>query len=328
MGELAADWLTGKRALESAAQAEKGNSDRAREADLERWALVVGEVRGRSPTADHPALTTLSLDDFSEEVLIGAMAAAKRRWSDATVARMLSTLRGFTRWLRRSGHLVVDPLDGELFRAPAPGQRRPRAPEGNDVERMLAAAAQAPRPRQRLFWPTRDAALLRFLATTGARAEEACGVSIAELDRRAERPIWRVGRSKGAKPRDVPLPRATVEAIDDWLAARVRPGEGRRALTARRVDPLFVRSDGSALSPQTLDRIVRGMAERAGVVLPDGASAHAFRHHYGVTLALRGVPQTVISQLMGHADPRTTSIYTTVASQQLIAALDDAGLLD
>jgi len=55
--------------------------------------------------------------------------------------------------------------------------------------------------------------------------------------------------------------------------------------------------------------------------------AHAFRHSYGVTLALRGVPQAVIGQLMGHADPRTTSIYTTVASGALIAVLDDAGLL-
>jgi len=49
--------------------------------------------------------------------------------------------------------------------------------------------------------------------------------------------------------------------------------------------------------------------------------------HYGVTLALRGVPAALISRLMGHADPRTTAIYTTVAATQLIAALDDAGLL-
>ncbi len=46
-----------------------------------------------------------------------------------------------------------------------------------------------------------------------------------------------------------------------------------------------------------------------------------------VTLALRGVPQAAISQLMGHADPRTTAIYTTVASSALIGVLDDAGLL-
>ena len=167
----------------------------------------------------------------------------------------------------------------------------------------------------------------RFLASTGARAEEVCGATIGELDRRAERPIWRVGRSKGDKTRDVPLPRSTVDAIDEWLAERAQPAKGRSALPARPTDPLFVRPDRSALSPQALDRLVRGLAGRAGVVLSAGAAAHAFRHHYGVTLALRGVPGSVISQLMGHADPRTTSIYTTVASTQLITALDDAGLL-
>ncbi|HVL05854.1 MAG TPA: tyrosine-type recombinase/integrase [Acidimicrobiales bacterium] len=326
--ELADDWLTAKRALESAAQAEKGHSDRARRADLERWSVVLGEVRGRSPAPDQAPMASLMLSDLSAEVLVGAMAAAKRRWSDATVARMLSTLRGFTRWLHRAGHLATDPLDGDLFRAPARPERRPKAPDTEDLERMLSAAQEASSSRQRMFWPTRDAALLRFLATTGARAEEACGVTIGELDRRAERPIWRVGRAKGGKARDVPLPRTTLDAIDDWLAERVRPDEGRRALKARRADPLFVRPNGTPLSPQALDRVVRGLAHRAGVVLPEGAAAHAFRHHYGVTLALRGVPQAVISQLMGHADPRTTAIYTTVASTQLIAALDDAGLLD
>ena len=168
---------------------------------------------------------------------------------------------------------------------------------------------------------------MRFLVGTGARAEEVCGVTIGELDRRAERPIWRIGRSKGGKTRDVPLPRATVNSIDEWLAERARPAGDRSALSARPQDLLFVRPDGSALSPQALDRLVRGLAVRAEVVLPAGAAAHAFRHHYGVTLALRGVPGNVISQLMGHADPRTTSIYTAVASTQLIAALDDAGLL-
>ena len=326
--ELAEDWLTAKRALESAEQAEKGNSDRARRADLKRWALVLGEVRGRPPAGAEPLFARLRLSDLSEDVLVGAMAAAKVRWSDATVARMLSTLRGFTRWLHRAGHLSSDPLDGDLFRAPTRPERRPRSPDAEDVERMLSAANDEPGTRQRMFWPTRDAALLRFLATTGARAEEACGVLIGELDRRAERPIWRVGRSKANKTRDVPLPRSTVDAIDAWLAERVQPGKERRALKARRADPLFVRADGTAFSTQALDRVVRGLAHRAGVVLPKGAATHAFRHHYGVTLALRGVPLTVISQLMGHADPRTTAIYTTVASQQLIAALDDAGLLD
>jgi site-specific recombinase XerD len=325
--ELVEDWLSAKRALESATQGAKGNSDRARRSDLDRWALVIGEAHGRTPCDDQPLVSALALSDLSEEALVSAMALAKRRWSDATVARMLSTLRGFTSWAHRRGHLASDALDGDLFQAPARPQRRPRAPEDEDVERILAAAGDEPGGRQRMFWPARDVALVRFLASTGARAEETCGAKIGEVDRRAERPMWRVGRSKGAKTRDVPLPRSTVDAIDDWLAVRAQPAKGRGALPARPADPLFVRPDGSALSPQALDRVVRGLAQRAGVVLPAGAAAHAFRHHYGVTLALRGVPGSVISQLMGHADPRTTSIYTTVASTQLIAALDDAGLL-
>ena len=295
---------------------------------MDRWALAIGEALGRPHTDGQPLVSGLALSDLSEEVLVGAVAVAKSRWSDATVARMLSTLRGFTRWAHRRGYLAADPLDADLFQAPSRPQRRPRAPQDEDVERILAAAGDEPRGRQRMFWPARDVALMRFLVGTGARAEEACGVTIGKLDRRAERPIWRVGRSKGGKTRDVPLPRSTVDAIDDWLAERARPVENRRALTARPTDPLFVRADRSALSPQALDRLVRGLAGRAGVVLPAGAAAHAFRHHYGVTLALRGVPGNVISQLMGHADPRTTSIYTTVASTQLITALDDAGLLD
>ncbi|MDQ1492337.1 MAG: integrase/recombinase XerD [Actinomycetota bacterium] len=326
--ELAEDWLAAKRALESAAQAEKGNSDRARRADLGRWALIL-TGNGRPDELEDPeaALAELRLSDLHFEALIGAVGAAKARWSDATVARMLSTLRGFTRWLTRTGHLSADPLDDDLLRAPPRPQRRPKALSAEDVDRFLATAAQPAPPRQRIWWPTRDFALVRFLATTGARAEETCAVRIGDIDRRAERPIWRVNTAKGDKTRDVPLPRLAVTALDTWLAERSEPGPKRSALVARRADPLFVRPNGTPLSEQALDRIIRGLAQRAGVVLPAGAAAHAFRHHYGVTLALRGVPTAVISQLMGHADPRTTAIYTTVAATQLIAALDDAGLL-
>ena len=101
VAELVEDWLTAKRALETAAQATKGNSDRARRSDLDRWALAIGESQGRPQPDDENLVSTLALSDLSEEVLVSAMAVAKRRWSDATVARMLSTLRGFTRWAHR-----------------------------------------------------------------------------------------------------------------------------------------------------------------------------------------------------------------------------------
>ena len=328
VAELAEQWLTAKRALESAGQAAKGHSDRARRADLARWGrlLTAGsqdpdEELGLDVATD---LAGVGLGDLNTDALVGAVAAAKKAWSDATVARMLSTLRGFTRWLTRRQALVLDPCDSELLRVSSRGQRRPRAVEDADVEAMVGAAQAEPTGRQQMFWPVRDVALLRFLAGTGARAEEICGATLGEIDRRPERPIWRVGRSKGGKQRDVPLRRDTVDALDEWLAARAAHFPGR---APGRAAPLFVRTDGSELTERTLDRLLRAIALRAAVGLPAGAAAHAFRHHYGVTLALRGVPQAAISQLMGHADPRTTAIYTTVAASALIGVLDDAGLL-
>ncbi len=329
VADLAEQWLTAKRALESAGQAAKGHSDRARRADLARWGRLLAAPRNGATDEDTALdvttdLAKVTLSDLDTDQLVTAVATAKKAWSDATVARMLSTMRGFTRWLARRQLLSVDPCDSELLRVSARAQRRPRAVEETDVEAMVAAARAEPTGRQQMFWPARDVALLRFLAGTGARAEEICGATIGEIDRRPERPIWRVGRSKGGKQRDVPLRRDTVDAIDHWLENRTMTLPGR---APGRAAPLFVRTDGTPLTERTLDRLLRAIALRAAVGLPAGAAAHAFRHHYGVTLALRGVPQPAISQLMGHADPRTTAIYTTVAASALIGVLDDAGLL-
>ncbi len=139
VAELAEAWLTSKRANESAEQAEKGNSDRARRADLGRWALLIAEAVGRSPADDDSPINGLDLDDLSEDVLAAATAASKRRWSDATSARMLSTLRSFSRWLYRTGRITTDPLEGDVFRGPPRRERRPKALGEEDVERIHRA---------------------------------------------------------------------------------------------------------------------------------------------------------------------------------------------
>lgn len=327
--ELADVWLTTKRSLESAEQVEKGNSDRARRADLDRWSSVLEEVVRGTPAngQSEPLMRSIRREDLTAEHLVAAVAKAKGRWSDATVARMLSTMRGWCRWLVRGGHLATDPMTDDFLQSPSRQAPRPRAISAADVDRLALEAAQAPPKGTRLYLPVRDVALVRFMAATGARTEEVCGARVGEIDRRAERPIWRVGRSKGGKRRDVPLGATTTATLDAWLAWRTTGPEGQTLGSPDPAAPLFIRTGGGALNPQALNRIVIGLGRRAGVVFPHGAAAHAFRHHFGETLALRGMPLTVISQLLGHADPRTTSIYTTVAAIQLIDAMDDAGLL-
>lgn len=134
--------------------------------------------------------------------------------------------------------------------------------------------------------------------------------------------------TKGGKRREVPLPQRVVDALDGYLAERRQRAVPASAFTVAPTAPLFVRNDGSPFNVNFLDRLVRRVAADAGVSMPGDAAAHAFRHHFGVQLALRGVPVPAIQELLGHADPRTTSIYMRMAGRHLTAALDDAGWLD
>ena len=128
--------------------------------------------------------------------------------------------------------------------------------------------------------------------------------------------------AKGNKPRNVPVSRRTLTAVDDYLEERARL-HGSPTDTSR----LFVRRDGSPLTQQLIDRMLRRLAASAAITPPEGAMAHALRHAYGMDLAMRGVPLSVIQQLLGHDDPRTTSIYTAAHAEDLSAALADAGVL-
>lgn len=327
--ELAEDWLAMKRTRTSDYQLAKGNSDRARRSDLCRMARLICFVTGRDH-ADWGAPVDLTVDlgrctlaDFSTETIGRAVDAARTAFEPATVRRTVSSVRGFTRWLTARGHLRHDPGADEEFTLPALSPAGPRSLETNAVDALRAVAAGEPPAGSRgLWWPTRDAAIVEVLAGCGLRAEELCSAACGWLDQRPAHPVLRV-TGKGGKTRDVPVPRRALDRLDAYAAERAvlhgtPPGPA---------DALFVRRDGRPLDRGVLDRIVRGLASRAGVDLPPGAAAHSLRHHYGTTLALHGVHMALLSQLMGHADPKTSAIYTRVAAAHLIDALAEAGLL-
>ena len=330
--ELAERWLAQKSAGESSVQARKGNSDRARRADLCRWGQVlkspdanrtIVDRSRRLPTldlaVDLAGLTTADLDGVN---LTAAVARARARWSDATVVRMTSTLRGLIAWSVRRGQLAADPFDEErdVLKIPdRPDHREVHALSDSGYDDLLAAAAVDPPAGTRQFWPERDLAIVQFLASTGARAEELCGARLSHFDTVSERvTIWSVDTSKGSMKREVMIPAATWTAIDTWNRVR-----GPHSPT----DPLFTRRNGLAMTPSVLNHLLKALATRAGVELPAGAAAHSFRHRYGTVRADRGVQDHVLAELMGHRDPRTTRIYTKPSRAKLISALDEAGLL-
>ncbi len=337
LSDLAEDWLTGLRlggSRGSRSESSAGtisNVERARRGDLKNWALSLHAALGRTPTQGETlgAVTFggLTAEDLTSECLIEAFRHLQRNRAPSTIKRHLSTLRGFCRWLTTRGHLSTDPtLDDHLaYRTVVELEVRAFTP--HDVKAMIDVAA-TPLPRVRSAWPTRDQAIVDFLASTGVRAAEACALQLRDVAQ-GEDPLVLVRRAtKSGRSRSIPLPHRVLGRLDYYLTERDRRATEESAFaTEDRRSPLFVRNNGAAFSTDALYHLIRRLAHQAATTVPENALIHAFRHHYGLQLALRRVPVPTIQQLMGHADPRTTSIYTRHAPQDLITALDDAGWL-
>lgn len=323
LADLALDWCHIKSVT---AASTSGNSDRARRSDLSRWARAIRSVRGDEVDADlildlETDLASLTTADLSSDRLLRALDQLKRNYSPSTMQRQMSSMRGFCRWLVTRGHLDSSPFDDEMLQVRGRSEQAVRAFTPADVEAMIAAADDPP-SAARSAWPARDAAVIDLLASTGTRNGECVALRIGDIGG-ADRPVLYIQRgTKSGRAREVPIAAHTMRRLRTWLDERQTRGI---ASTPR--DPLFVRNDGREFTTDALYHLVKRLAHAAAAHLPDDALVHGLRHHFGLQLAVRGVPPATLQQLMGHSDPRTTSIYTRHASYDLINALDDAGWL-
>ncbi len=331
LAELAEDWLAAKRVGNR--PDDPGNSDRARRADLNRWAGALIAVLGRESGESHEGLVGWSFVTVTELASSDLTVAASGWLADQQLAvstrqRMLATLRGWCSWLTRRGHLTTDPTDADEVRL----RSTDRDLDGktftvDEVDLLLDAASRQPADNQRSYWPVRDVAVVSVLAFCGLRVSELANLTAASYVCDVERPVFKVRGSKGGKGRVVPIPTRTTQAIDVYLAERAEEAGSSPALAIRPRGRLFVSNDARPLSQQQLDRQLRQFCARTEVDRPDGAMAHGLRHFYGSQLAVRGVPLPIIQQLMGHTNPATTTIYTRATASDTTGVLDDAGWL-
>nr|WP_141962960.1 site-specific tyrosine recombinase XerD [Actinoallomurus bryophytorum] len=217
-----------------------------------------------------------------------------------SAARAVVAVRGLHRFAVREGLSAVDPAQG--VRPPAPPRRPPKAITIEDVERLLAAAGPGGTERD-----LRDRALLELLYGTGARISEAVGLEVGDVDL-ADAVVRLHG--KGAKDRVVPVGRYAREALEAYLL-RARPvlnagGQGGAAL--------FLNARGGRLSRQSAWSTLRSAAGRAELT---DVSPHTLRHSFATHLLDGGADVRVVQELLGHASPATTQIYTLVTVDRL-----------
>jgi site-specific recombinase XerD len=252
-----------------------------------------------------------------------------------TVAKQLSAIRGFARWLSMVPELRIDPRIQQIRVKAGP----PPAPRALSPEQLGTLLAMPDRATMR---GRRDRAILEVLARAGLRRSELCALrwdDVVEVprwpdprlrDAVAERPAdetaWalRVEHSKRGRSRLVPLARPVVAALEAWRAtsasARTRSSQSRSRLfvTLTRARE----QDGRPLAPGAIGKIVAAYAAAADLP-PTLRSPHVLRHTFCTAIAEReGLD--VVAELAGHADVRTSKRYVTVTGARTRNAIDQA----
>ncbi|MDA1347513.1 MAG: tyrosine recombinase XerC, partial [Chloroflexi bacterium] len=211
-----------------------------------------------------------------------------------SVARKLSTLRTFLAWLVRQGVLEADPL-------PKRGvmkldKRLPRFLSQDEAERLV----QAPETSEPLG--PRDRALLELIYAGGLRVSEARGLNVSEVNLQT-REVRVTG--KGSKQRIVLMGNSARDALMLYLQ-ELRPKlAGPDSGMA-----LFLNRLGGRLSQRSIQLKVRKYAGKVG--LGSGVHTHTLRHSFATHLLEGGADLRVVQELLGHASPATTQIYTHV----------------
>jgi integrase/recombinase XerC len=296
----------------------------AYEGDLAQFIELAARERGT-------AAADLSPDDLDLGAIRAYMGELHRQGhARASVARKLSALRAFGRFLRREGWLEADPTS--LAVSPKRDRRIPAHLSVDEMSRLLEMP-DASEPLGR-----RDRAILELFYASGLRLSELVGLDLDDVNLSAR--MVRV-MGKGAKERLVPFNGAAADSLRAWLRDRAslcaQPSTGappplvrragRAAAAGRRGarpaparstgrDPLFVNFRGTRLTGRSVQRLVARYVAACSTRF--GISPHALRHSFATHLLQRGADLRAIQELLGHVQLSTTQRYTHVNAAQLL----------
>ena len=231
------------------------------------------------------------------------------RVDSRSVARKLSALRHFYKHLLVDRRMAHDPTLN--LESPRQWKVLPKSLAASEVESMITAAGQRPRPPSRLAaaMAERDRAMLEVLYAGALRVSELAAARLEDLKLDLG---YLLVRGKGDKERIVPLGAPAQQALRRYL------GEARTALEAGKSSPLvFIGRGGRRLTRQRVWQLVRA----AALVNGRHASPHMLRHSCATHMVEGGADLRTIQTILGHADISTTQFYTHVALDRLKTVL-------
>lgn len=214
---------------------------------------------------------------------------------ERSIARILSGIRSFYKFLVLDGYLEQDPT--ELLESPKIGKHLPEVLSVEEIDAIEGIINVSTPEGQR------DRAAIEVLYSCGLRVSELCNLLLSDLF--LDEGFLRV-TGKGNKQRLVPISERAIRELKSWFAFRnsinIKPGEE---------DYVFI----SAARKKHLSRItvfhnIKVYAEQAGI--QKTISPHTFRHSFATHLLEGGANLRAIQTMLGHESISTTEIYTHI----------------
>lgn len=227
----------------------------------------------------------------------------EKNFNNRTVARRLSALRSFFRFLCREGYLKTNPI--LMLSSPKLEKRLPQFMTEEEVGRLIEAAfARTPKDSSGL----RDRAILEIFYSSGLRISELVGLNLEDIDFISG--ILKI-RGKGKKERIVPVGETALTAAKKYLDARKKKSE-----------VLFLNNHGRRIGARGVRFVLAKYLKASGA--KPGVSAHTFRHSFATHILNRGADLRTVQELLGHANLSSTQIYTHLTTDKLKSVYDKA----
>jgi integrase/recombinase XerD len=234
-----------------------------------------------------------------QDDIIDYLSALKSVISIRSVARNLSALKSFYRFLISDGQIETNPA--RLLSTPKLPRRLPGALSADEVEKLLMQPDSADHRGQR------DRAMLELLYATGLRVSELVGLRVLNINLEAGY-VRTFG--KGSKERMIPMGAKALEALKEYLA------DGRIRLLKQRSSPyLFLNARGRPITRQGFWKNIKRYGLKAEIMKQ--ITPHALRHSFASHLLEFGADLRSVQIMLGHADISTTQIYTHVTRERL-----------
>ena len=250
---------------------------------LDSWATKTGK-----------SITDLDRSDLRKWIA----SLSREGLAPTSVARAVSTARGFYKFLMLDGHIKHHPA--EDLDTPQRFNYLPKFLTEDEINKLFSA------PDISTEEGIRDRAILELMYATGLRVSELVNLKNSDVDLLTGLIVC---HGKGSKERRVPLGKSSIHWLQQYSSVKASYG--------KQTSPFVFLHRGKQLNRYLAWSMIRSRAEQVGI---KGVSPHTLRHSFATHLLQHGADSRSVQALLGHSDISTTQIYTHITDGHLRSA--------